>query len=157
MLFSSSFVLGFFSLTHQEIDLTFVAAVLTVLTYAINECVIVFDRIRENLRTMVVVDGEDVWILADHSLRQTIRRSLLTALMLVVGTASLYFLGAEPLQMFALAVFVGLLAATFASIGLAAPIWAWLTSREPSFAPVGRPSDKPRYIMIVSAENPRGE
>ena len=133
--FSCFFVLGFFSLTHQEIDLTFVAAVLTVLTYTINECVIVFDRIRENLRMAVVVDGEDVWALADRSLRQTIRRSLLTVLTLVVGTVSLYFLGAEPLQMFALAVFVGLLAATFASVGLATPIWAWLTGGRPHGSP----------------------
>lgn len=77
--------------------------------------------------------------------------------MLVVGTVSLYFLGAEPRQMFALAVFVGLLAATFASLRLSAPIWAWLWSRRLGFPPDGGARTKPRHIMFVSAHNPSAE
>jgi preprotein translocase SecF subunit len=128
MLFSSFFVLGFFSLFGHEIDLTFIAAILTVLTYTINECVIVFDRIREN-RT-ISAEQRDTKSLANLSVTQTIRRAFLTVLMLMIAAVSLYFLGAEPLQMFSLAIFVGLVAATFGSIALAASIWT-LVGRGP--------------------------
>jgi preprotein translocase SecF subunit len=121
MLFSSFFVLGFFSLFGQEIDLTFIAAILTVLTYTINECVIVFDRIRENRSLSTEQQGAKS--LANLSVTQTIRRAFLTVLMLMIAAVSLYFLGAEPLQMFSLAIFVGLVAATFGSIALAGSIW----------------------------------
>jgi preprotein translocase SecF subunit len=73
MLFSSFFVLGFFSLFGQEIDLTFIAAILTVLTYTTNECVIVFDRIRENRR--VSTEQQNAKALANLSVTQTIRRA----------------------------------------------------------------------------------
>jgi preprotein translocase SecF subunit len=73
MLFSSFFVLGFFSLFGQEIDLTFIAAILTVLTCTTNECVIVFDRIRENRR--VSTEQQNAKALANLSVTQTIRRA----------------------------------------------------------------------------------
>lgn len=125
LLNASFFVLAVFSLFHLEIDVTFIAAILTVMGYAINDSVVVFDRILENVQSGKVKGS--LADIANLSIRQTIRRSIFTVLTVVTGAVSLYFLGAEPLQMFALAILTGLLCATYSSIFLAVPVWHWLS------------------------------
>ena len=117
------FVLGVFSLFKLEIDVTFIAAMLTIIGYAANEVVVVFDRVRENTRRTLEVNPAKIM---DQSIKQVFTRSIYTVSIVAIGAASLYFFGAEPLQMFSLAIFVGLLTGTFVSIFIAPAIWSYL-------------------------------
>jgi SecD/SecF fusion protein len=117
------FVLSVFSLFQLEIDVTFIAAMLTIIGYAANEVVVVFDRVRENSN---LTDGENPTSIMNLSIKQVFTRSIYTVSIVVIGATCLYFLGAEPLQMFSLAIFVGLLTGTFVSICVAPAIWSYL-------------------------------
>ncbi|MGH8744696.1 MAG: protein translocase subunit SecF [Burkholderiales bacterium] len=128
LLNATFFVLTVFSLFHLEIDVTFIAAILTVMGYTINDTVIVFDRVLENLKR-----GKMTGSLADianMSIHQTLKRAIYTVLTVVTGSICLYFFGAEPLQMFSLAILMGLLCATFSSIFLAVPVWYRLSRHQ---------------------------
>ncbi|MFI5013884.1 MAG: protein translocase subunit SecF [Hyphomicrobiales bacterium] len=127
VLASSFLVIAVFSFFSLEIDVTFIAAILTVMGYAVNNSVVVFDRIRENVQATDPPARHELRGIVDISLTQVLRRSLLTVAMVIVGALSLYFLGAEPLQMFSLAIFCGLVFAAFATIFVAVPIWLGLT------------------------------
>jgi preprotein translocase SecF subunit len=127
VLISTFMVVATFSLFSLEIDVTFIAALLTVMGYAVNDAVVVFDRIRENASAGDLGTLGDRRAVVDLSLTQVLRRSVLTVSTLVIGALSLYFLGAEPLQMFSLAIFCGLVFAFFATMFVGVPIWFWLT------------------------------
>ena len=117
------FVLSVFSLFKLEIDVTFIAAMLTIIGYAANEVVVVFDRVRENSNQ---TNGENPTSIMNLSIKQVFTRSIYTVSIVVIGATCLFFLGAEPLQMFSLAIFVGLLTGTFVSICVAPAIWSYL-------------------------------
>lgn len=127
VLTASFLVIAVFSLLSLEIDVTFIAAILTVMGYAVNDSVVVFDRIRENLRARPPNSRSKLGALVDLSLTQVLRRSLLTVTTVIIGALSLYFLGAEPLQMFSLAIFTGLVFAAIATMFVAVPVWMALT------------------------------
>lgn len=111
-----------FALLHLEIDITFIAAMLIVIGYALNEAVVVFDRIRERLRDA----GQPSVELVNTSIHQVLKRSLYTVLTVIIGAVSLFAFGAEPLQMFSLAIFLGLAWGTFASLFIAPRLWLTL-------------------------------
>lgn len=117
------FVLSVFSLFKLEIDVTFIAAMLTIIGYAANEVVVVFDRVRENSR---LISGENPTDIMNQSIKQVFTRSIYTVSIVLIGATCLYFFGAEPLQMFSLAIFVGLLTGTLVSIFVAPAIWSYL-------------------------------
>jgi len=123
VLVSSYLVVAVFSLFHLEIDVTFIAAILTVMGYAVNDSVVTFDRIRDNLRVMTWSSRSELRELVNLSVTQVLRRSLLTLATVMAGAVSLYFLGAEPLQMFSLAIFTGLTCVAFTTIFVAVPVW----------------------------------
>jgi preprotein translocase SecF subunit len=123
---ASFLVVAMFSLFSLEIDVTFIAAILTVMGYVVNNTVVVFDRIRENLQASPPRAPGGLRVLANLSLTQVLRRSLLTVATVIAGALSLYFLGAEPLQMFSLAIFSGLVFAPIATIFVAVPVWLGL-------------------------------
>jgi preprotein translocase SecF subunit len=123
VLVSSYLVVAVFSLFHLEIDVTFIAAILTVMGYAVNDSVVTFDRLRDNLRGTPWSNRSDLRDLVNLSVTQVLRRSLLTLATVMAGAASLYFLGAEPLQMFSLAIFIGLACVAFTTIFVAVPVW----------------------------------
>ncbi len=125
IIFVGLFVLCVFSVFKLEIDVTFIAAMLTIIGYAANEVVVVFDRIRENT---ILANGENPADTMNQSIKQVFTRSIYTVSIVVIGSACLYFFGAEPLQMFSLAIFVGLLTGTFVSICVAPAIWSYLSS-----------------------------
>jgi SecD/SecF fusion protein len=120
---SAFFVLSMFAIFKYEIDVTFIAAILTVIGYSVNDTIIVFDRIRENLRLFDVHTPSELASLVNQSIWQTVRRSLYTVLTVVTGALCLYYFGAEPLQAFSLAIFLGLICGTYSSIFIAAQIW----------------------------------
>jgi preprotein translocase subunit SecF len=117
------FVLGFFSLLGHfrgvEVDSLFVTAMLTVLGFSVHDTIVVFDRIRENLK---VYAGESIDFVVNHSISQTIVRSLNTSLTVLFVLLALLLFGGESIKYFVLALFVGILVGTYSSIFIASPV-----------------------------------
>ena len=115
------FVLGVFSILQKEIDASFVAAILTIVGYSINDTIVIFDRIRENLKTHR--KSESFTDLVNRSIWQTMTRSIYTVLTVLFATASLYFFGGETTKNFSLALLIGISSGAYSSIFNASPIW----------------------------------
>lgn len=117
---------GVFSILNIEIDNTFVAAILTIVGYSINDTIVIFDRLRENMKTTRKGSLGDV---VDQSISETLTRSMNTVLTTLFTVVSLLVLGGETTKVFALALLIGLLAGTYSSIFIASPLWRLLHSR----------------------------
>ena len=114
---------GFFALTGQEISLTVIAAILTLVGYSMNDTIVVFDRIRENLRLSRREALPDV---VNRSINQTLSRTVLTSGLTFLTVLSLYVFGGQVLRGFSFALVVGILIGTYSSIAVAAPMLvAW--------------------------------
>jgi len=114
---------GAFALTNQEISLTVIAAILTLVGYSMNDTIVVFDRIRENLRLSRRESLPDV---VNRSINQTLSRTVLTSGLTFLTVLSLYIFGGEVLKGFSFALVVGILIGTYSSIAVAAPMLvAW--------------------------------
>ncbi|NLG86450.1 MAG: protein translocase subunit SecF [Firmicutes bacterium] len=111
---------GIFALLNVEIDSTFIAAILTIVGYSINDTIVIFDRIRENLKAS---KKEPLAELVNRSIMETLTRSINTALTTMFAVIALLLFGGETTKVFALALFIGLLAGTYSSIFIASPIW----------------------------------
>ncbi|MBN1466071.1 protein translocase subunit SecF [candidate division KSB1 bacterium] len=111
--------LGIFSLLNLEISLAVVAAFLTIVGYSINDTVVVFDRIRENLK---VLRRETLPNIINKSLNQTISRTIITSLTTLIVVVVLFLLGGEVIHNFSLALIIGILIGTYSSIFIASPI-----------------------------------
>ena len=103
---------------HWEIGTSFVAAIMTVLGYSVNDTIVVFDRIRENLHKY---EGSFESIV-ERSINETIRRSINTSLTVILALAAVYFFGGESIKPFALPLLVGVIFGTYSSIFLASPL-----------------------------------
>jgi len=115
--------IGAFSLTNQEISLTVIAAILTLIGYSMNDTVVVFDRIRENL---AMSRREDLSTLVNRSINQTLSRTVLSSGLTFLTVLSLFLFGGEVLHGFSFALVVGILIGTYSSIAVAAPMLvAW--------------------------------
>jgi preprotein translocase subunit SecF len=116
-------VVGLFSILghffHVEIDSLFVTALLTVLGFSVHDTIVVFDRIRENLKTEA---GQPIDFIINHSINQTIVRSLNTSLTVLFVLLALLLFGGVTIKYFVLALFVGIIAGTYSSIFIASPI-----------------------------------
>lgn len=131
LLHDAFFMVAVFSILRLEVDITFVAAVLTIVGYSINDTIVTFDRIRENMnRQTVIKDAKELAIIVNKSLRQTLTRSVNTVLTVIFVVVSLMFLGAESIQNFSIALLIGLIAGTYSSIFISAQIWFVLKKRE---------------------------
>jgi preprotein translocase subunit SecF len=111
--------LGAFSLTNKPITLTVIAAILTLIGYSNNDTIVVFDRIRENLKMMRREKLADV---VNRSINQTLSRTILTAGLTFLTVLALYLFGGEVLHGFSFALVIGILIGTYSSIAVAAPI-----------------------------------
>lgn len=130
LLHDAFLVISVFSLLRLEVDLTFITAVLTIIGYSINDTIVIFDRIRENLRFGKQKTRQDLINLVNHSIAQTIMRSIYTALTVFVAAFFLFLLGGESIRMFSLAMVIGLLFGAYSSIFIASPLWFVLKSRQ---------------------------
>ena len=122
--------LGFFSLTGLQVDLNVVAAILTIVGYSLNDTVVIFDRIRENLRKyrkMAIVP------LLDLSLNETLSRTMVTSLSILMALGALIVLGPDVIFGLTVAVFLGIFVGTYSSIYISAPILVWLGVTPDSF------------------------
>jgi preprotein translocase subunit SecF len=114
---------GAFALTNQEISLTVIAAILTLVGYSMNDTIVVFDRIRENLR---ISRRDPLPVVVNRSINQTLSRTVLTSGLTFLTVLSLYVFGGEVLKGFSFALVVGILIGTYSSIAVAAPmLLAW--------------------------------
>jgi len=110
---------GFFSLTKTDISLTVIAAILTLIGYSNNDTIVVFDRIRENIKLMRREKLSDI---VNRSINQTLSRTILTAGLTFLTVLALFLFGGEVLHGFSLALVIGILIGTYSSIAIAAPI-----------------------------------
>jgi len=115
-------VLAFFSFTQRQVDSSFVAALLTVVGYSINDTIVIFDRIRENLK-LHFRRGGNVVELVNRSIYQTLTRSLYTVFTCLFTTFALFFFGGETTKDFAFALIVGFMSGCYSSIFIAGPLW----------------------------------
>ena len=121
-------VLAVFSFTQRQIDSSFVAAMLTIVGYSINDTIVIFDRIRENLK-LHFRKGGDIYELVNRSIYQTLRRSLYTVFTVMFTTFALFFFGGETTKDFAFALLVGFAIGCYSSIFIASPLWIFLRNR----------------------------
>ena len=110
--------LGIFSLLSLEINLSIVAAVLTIVGYSMNDTVVIFDRVRDNLRKYADIN---IFELTNQSINETLSRTILTSVTLL-ALFSIFFLGGEILRGFSFAMIMGVIVGTYSSIFIANPI-----------------------------------
>ncbi|MEN1969289.1 protein translocase subunit SecDF [Lentibacillus sp. N15] len=131
------FILAFFSITRIEFDVTIVAAVLTIIGYSINDTIVTFDRIRENLQKKKRVKSfKELAKIVNRSLVQTMTRSINTSVTTLIAVLAFLFLGAESISGFALALAVGLIMGTYSSLFLASQLWLIWRGRKIKEKPV---------------------
>lgn len=150
-------VIGLFSLLWKEVNSDFIAALLTVLGYSINDSVVIFDRIRENMRLR---PGDDFAKITNDSLWQTMVRSINTSMTTLFVVLALFLLGGPPIHNFCLALLIGIVSGSYSSLFLAAPLvvswrkWAERRGRLPVALP-SPPKARPKPAGPV-AEEPEG-
>ena len=122
--------LGFFSITQLQVDLNVVAAILTIVGYSLNDTVVIYDRIRENLRKyrkMQIVP------LLNLSLNETLSRTMVTSLSILLALGMLLLLGPDVIFGLTIAIFIGIFVGTYSSIYISSPILVWLGVKPDSF------------------------
>jgi len=127
-----SMTLGFFSLTQLQVDLNVVAAILTIVGYSLNDTVVIYDRIRENLRKyrkMAIIP------LLNLSLNETLSRTMVTSISILLALAALLILGPSVIFGLTIAIFIGIFVGTYSSIYISSPILVWLGVKSSSFLP----------------------
>ncbi|MEK3954098.1 protein translocase subunit SecDF [Psychrobacillus sp. FSL K6-1464] len=131
LLHDAFLMVAVFSILRLEVDITFIAAVLTIVGYSINDTIVTFDRIRENLhRSKTITSEDELATIVNKSLRQTLGRSVNTVLTVILVVVALLIFGAEGIRNFSIALLIGLLAGTYSSIYIAAQIWFDLKVKE---------------------------
>ncbi|MCH3958458.1 MAG: protein translocase subunit SecF [Selenomonas sp.] len=115
-------VLSVFSLTGRQVDSSFIAALLTIVGYSINDTIVIFDRIRENLK-LHFRRGGDIAQLVNTSILQTLTRSLYTVFTVLFTTMALYLFGGDTTKDFAFALLIGFACGCYSSIFIASPLW----------------------------------
>jgi preprotein translocase subunit SecF len=126
--------LGFFSFTRLQVDLNVVAAFLTIVGYSLNDTVVIYDRIREDLRKyrkMAILP------LLNLSLNETLARTVVTSLTVLLALGVLMLIGPEVIFGLAIAIFLGVLIGTYSSIYISAPVLVWLGVQPDSFLRLG--------------------
>ncbi|HEY9577843.1 MAG TPA: protein translocase subunit SecDF, partial [Pseudobacillus sp.] len=113
-----------FSLTRLEVDITFIAAVLTIIGYSINDTIVTFDRMRENMaKRRKIKTEQELEDIVNVSLRQTFTRSVNTVLTVVIAVVALLLFGSESIRNFSIALLIGLISGVYSSLFIAAQLW----------------------------------
>ena len=115
--------IGIFSILSLEVNLSIVAAVLTIVGYSMNDTVVIYDRIRENLSKYSSSTIDDV---SNTSINETLSRTIITSVTTLLALGSIYVLGGEILKGFSLAMIIGVIIGTYSSIFVASPILKYL-------------------------------
>ena len=123
---------GFFAITQLQFDLNIVAALLTIIGYSLNDTIVVYDRIRENLKKYRKMD---IVALLDLSINETLARTIMTSVTMIIALVILLFVGPDVIFGFTAAMLLGVVIGTYSSIYMAAPILVWLKVGPDSFIP----------------------
>ena len=115
--------LAVFSLLGREISLTFLAALLTIIGYSLNDTIVIFDRIRENIKSGL--RGKKIEDSINASINQTLSRTIITSATTLFVVISLFVLGSEAIKDFALALLIGIAVGTYSSVYVASPVLIW--------------------------------
>ena len=119
-------VFAFYSISRTSIGSTFIACMLTIVGYSINATIVIFDRIRENLRTMTAKDTVEG--IVDASITQTLTRSIYTSLTTFITIAALYVFGVPSIREFAMPLMVGIVCGGYSSVCLTGAMWYMMRS-----------------------------
>jgi len=130
MFFVLSKVLGFFALTQLQVDLNIVAAFLAIVGYSLNDTVVIYDRIRENMRKYRKME---IVSLLNFSLNETLSRTIVTSLSIMLALAVLLILGPDVLFGLTIAILLGTFVGTYSSIYISAPSLVWMGLKPDSF------------------------
>lgn len=131
LLHDAFLIIAFFSIFRLEVDVTFIAAVLTIIGYSINDTIVTFDRVRENLRKLkLITTPEQIDQIVNSSIRQTMTRSINTVLTVLIVVIALMLLGASSIFNFSVALLVGLISGVFSSVFIAVPLWGMLKKQQ---------------------------
>ena len=129
LIHNAFFVISLFSVFQWEVNLPFIAAILTIIGYSINDTIVIFDRIRENLRFAKLKHVHELSELVDRSIRQTLVRSVNTGITVLFATVALLLWGSPSIGMFSLAMAIGLLIGMYSSVCIASQIWVLFKKR----------------------------
>lgn len=133
LLHDALMIVAFFSLFQIEVNLYFIAAILTIIGYSVNDTIVTFDRVRENLGLAEKggrkVSFDELAHIVNESIQQTIIRSINTVVTVVMTAAALYIFGSEAIRGFSLALLVGLIMGMYSSIFIAAQLWLVMKGR----------------------------
>lgn len=140
--------LGMFALTQMEFDLNIVAALLTLIGYSLNDTIVVYDRIRENLKKYRKMPLPEM---LDLSVNETLARTIVTSLSMLITLVALLIFGPEVIFGFTAAITLGIFVGTYSSIYMAAPILIWLKVNPKSFVPSENALDKQERLAREGA------
>jgi preprotein translocase subunit SecF len=118
--------LGFFSLFQWEISLTVIAALLTLVGFSVNDTIVTFDRVRENLHLR---RRDSLYNITNEAINQTLGRTVITGGLVFLSVLALVLFGGAVLRGFSLALFIGVITGTYSTIGIASPIMVWWQRR----------------------------
>ncbi|WP_082083856.1 protein translocase subunit SecF [Paenibacillus beijingensis] len=121
--------ISLFSIFRLEVNLPFIVAILTIIGYSINDTIVIFDRIRENLRFAKLKTTADLIHVVNQSVWQTLTRSINTVLTVMIAAVCLFIFGSESIKLFSLAMIIGLVSGAYSSIFIASPLWFMLKKR----------------------------
>ena len=136
-----------FSLINLEVQTIFIAAILTIIGYSINDTIVIFDRIRENIKKTKPKNKEELETLVDDSLGQVFKRSIITSVTTIATVLCLIIFGSSQVMEFDLGLLAGLIAGTYSSLFIASQIWYMLESKT-----VGKPKRKKWYEIDEKEE-----
>ena len=130
LLHDAFIVISLFSIFEWEVDLPFIVAILTIIGYSINDTIVIFDRIRENLRFAKIKSYADLQKLVNESIWETMTRSINTVATVFFAALCLYIFGSESIKLFSLAMLLGLVSGAYSSIFIASPLWLLLKKNQ---------------------------
>jgi preprotein translocase subunit SecF len=130
LLHDAFMIIAIFSILRLEVDLPFIAAVLTIVGYSINDTIVTFDRIRENMKLEKVKTQEKLAGIVNRSIRETLTRSINTVLTVIIAAVALLIFGADSIRNFSIALLIGLAFGAYSSIFIASQLWYVLKSRQ---------------------------
>ena len=123
-------MIGFYAIAGTTVSTSFIAAILTIVGYSINATIIIFDRVRENQRTMKKASPDEI---ADNAIKASYLRAINSSLTTLFTIGVLYVMGVDSIKEFALPIIVGILAGTYSSLFIAGPLWAlWKGGKVPA-------------------------
>jgi preprotein translocase subunit SecF len=117
---------GFFSIFQWEVSLTVIAALLTLVGFSVNDTIVTFDRVRENLK---LHRRQALYDITNEAINQTLSRTVITSGLVFLSVLALVLFGGEVLRGFSLALFIGIIVGTYSTIAIASPIMVWWQQR----------------------------